>query len=258
MNPDNSAAYDAQALVIAIVFTAAAIPSPFLPNQPPTPPSNVAALRTLGLGASVKSLFTNPVFYLQFIGFVVFAGAIDALTTIVNQGLEPYGFPQVDAGYAVAFLIFVGVFVALIISPILDRTKAHLITLKVLVVILASSYTVLPFIPETHSTAGLYVVFAFIGASSLSVEPCVLEFQAATTHPVSPEYSSVICWSGAKIMTALFTYVAGNALMLKRPEEGQPKGSLFNGFIFLAASLWITVSTLFSGIQTGTLANLFN
>ena len=99
----------------------------------------------------------------------------------------------------------------------------------------------MPFVPESGSTAALFAVFALLGASSISVEPCVLELQASWTHPVSPEFSSVICWSGAHIITGVFTIVVGNALVMKKAEEGQPAESLFNGLIFLAVAVWLCV-----------------
>ncbi|CAK3864356.1 Major facilitator superfamily domain-containing 7 [Lecanosticta acicola] len=242
--------YDEQALIIAIVFTVAAIPAPFLPRAPPHPPSAVADVRRLGGLESMKLLLRNPTFYVQFISFAVFAGAIDAVITISNQAIHPYGYPQQDAGYAIAALVFVGIATAMVISPILDRTQAHLIALKVIVIFTAAAYTALPFIPQTRSVAGLYIIFALIGAGSLSIEPCVLEFQAAWTHPVSPEFSSVIGWCGAKVIGAIFIIVAGDSLALKKPQEGQPVGSLFNGLIFIAAMCWVCVPL---SLMTGTI-----
>lgn len=201
----------------------------------------MAAIQKLDIKGSLKSLARNPTFYLQLISFSIFAGSIDTVTAVTNQAIEPYGFPQVDAGYAVSFLLFVGIVASLVVSPILDYTKAHLIVLKVIIVCLAGSYTALIFIPQTESAAALYVVYSLIGVFSLSIEPCVLEFQAAWTHPVSPEFSSVICWSGAKLMTGIFTIIVGIELPLTKPQEGQPAGSLINGFIFIAVACWLCV-----------------
>lgn len=180
--------------------------------------------------------------------FAVFSGAIDTVTAITNQGIEPYGYPQASAGSAIACLIFVGIAAALIVSPILDRTKWHLSAMKLMVIIIAIAFTAVPFIPQTRSVAALCAVFAVLGAACLSIEPCVLEFQAAWTHPVSPEFSSVFCWAGAKVMGAVFTVVVGNELALEKPAEGQPVGSLFNGLIFMAVMVWLCVpGTLVNG-----------
>jgi MFS transporter, FLVCR family, MFS-domain-containing protein 7 len=229
-----------QALLIAAIFTAVALPAPFLPKEPRTPPSFVASTTKLGVWASIRSLFTNPMFYLQFVAFSILAGAIDASITVTTQAVVPYGYSQQDGANAIAILVFVGIAAAMIVSPILDRTKWHEPAMKVFCLCLAIIYTVCPFILNTHSVAALYAVYALIGAFSLSIEPCVLEFQASRTHPVSPEFSSVVCWSGAKVTGALFTILVGDVLVIKKPKEGQPRGSLFNGFLVIAGAAWVS------------------
>ncbi|KAK3708052.1 hypothetical protein LTR37_011745 [Vermiconidia calcicola] len=233
--------YAGQALLIAIVFTVVSIPVPFIPKEPPTPPSAVAAAKRLRVRESLKSIVRNRPFYLQFFTFAVVAGSIDTLTATTNQGVAAYGYTQNEAGFALACLVFVGILTAFIVSPILDRTKKHVLGLKVLVILIAASCTVLPFVPQTRSVPALMLVFAITGASTLSLQPCVLETQASWTHPVSPEFSSFICWSGAKVLAATFTIVVGNALALDEPRNGQPKGSLFYGQLLIAIMCWLTV-----------------
>jgi MFS transporter, FLVCR family, MFS-domain-containing protein 7 len=230
--------YDTQALIIAAIFTAIALPTPFLPKTPPTPPSYVASTAKLTFWASIRSLSTNPLFYIQFIAFSVLVGAVDTATNLTTQSVIPYGYTQLEGGYALACLILVGIAAALIVSPILDRTRWHERAMKVFIVCLAASYTASPFVLGTHSVGALYAIYALIGIFSLSIEPCVLEFQASRTHPVSPEFSSVVCWSGAKVTGAIFTVVVGEVLVMKKPEEGQPTGSLFNGLLVIAGAAW--------------------
>ena len=174
----------------------------------------------------------------------MFAGAIESELNITIQATMPYGYTQQEGAYAIAFLLFVGIGAALIVSPILDYTKWHVGAMKVFVVIVAATYTGLPWVPDSHSTAALYATYAIVGAFSLSLEPCVLEFQASSTHPVSPEFSSVLCWCGAKVMSAVFTIVAGDVLLLKQPAEGQPRESLFNGLLFIAGMAWLSAACI--------------
>lgn len=185
--------YAGQALLIAIVLTIVRIPVPFVPKAPPTPPSAVAAAKRLRVRESSKSIARIRPFYLQFFTFAVVAGSIDTLTATTNQGVAEHGYTQKEAGFALACLVFVGVLTALIVSPILDRTKKHVLGLKVLVILIAASCTLLPFVPQTRSVPALMLVFAITGASTLSLQPCVLEIQASWTHPVSPKFSSFIC-----------------------------------------------------------------
>lgn len=238
---DKGAEYDAQQLIVAIIFTAVALPAPFIPARPPVPPSKVASAKTLNVRDSLVSLAKNPVFYLQFSSFSFFAGAFDASASLLNQLIEPYGFSQLNAGFSIVFMIFTGILLAFIIAPILDRTKAHLLAQKIIIPIVAIAYTILPFIPETKSVPALYAVYALIGGASISMEPCALEFQANWTHPVSPEFSSVLCWTGAKVMGAVFVLIVGNDLWLKKEFDDQPQGSIMAGLIFQSIMVWLCV-----------------
>ena len=140
-----------------------------------------------------------------------------------------------------AIMVFVGVAGSLVISPILDRTQKHILGLKIFAVLIAALCTVLPFIPQFGSIPGLFLIFGWIGVSVFPTEPATLETQANWTHPVSPEFSSFICWSGSKVVSAGFTVLVGKTLMLEEPRNGQPKGSLFFGQLFVAGMCWLCV-----------------
>jgi MFS transporter, FLVCR family, MFS-domain-containing protein 7 len=137
--------------------------------------------------------------------------------------------------------VFSGILAAMIVSPILDRTKGHLLAFKILCVFIAASYTAYPFIPQTRSVPAVIFIFIIMGVSAITAQPPLLELQASWTHPVSPEFSSFICWGGARVIAATFTLIVGNALVLDEPQNGHPEGSLSNGLIFTAVMCWICV-----------------
>ena len=185
-----------------------------------------------------------PPFYLQFFGFSVYAGAFQTSSTLVNTVVYRYGFSETEAGNAGAIMIFVGLGSAVIFSVIVDKTRKHLLLTKIMVPLIACTYTALIFIPQTHSLAELYTIYALIGFTSYSIMPATLEFQANWTHPVNPVISSAICWMGGQLFSAIFIIVTDYALILKRPEYGQPAGSAFPGLIFIAAMAWSTVPAI--------------
>jgi hypothetical protein len=50
-------------------------------------------------------------------------------------------------------------------------------------------------------------------------------------------------------MSAIFTIIAGDVLLLKQPNEGQPRGSLFNGLLFIAGMAWLAAAcVLFTNV----------
>ncbi|KAK4547661.1 hypothetical protein LTR36_000618 [Oleoguttula mirabilis] len=234
-------------LYTSIISSVACIPAPFVPKAPPTPPSAFAAAPVLGLRKSLGTLLRNKPFYLMFASFTIFVAAFQTSANLVVQMLQPYGFSEVQAGIASSVMVFVGIIAAAIASPILDRLQNHMLAVKCLTPVIAGSYLILIFIPQTHSVAGIYVIFAVIGAASFSITPGTLEFQAAWTHPVSPEVSSTICWSGGQLFTAIFIIVM-DSLVNKKTWHGQPPGSLAKGLVFQAAMTVLCVPlTLLTG-----------
>ncbi|KAK5133799.1 hypothetical protein LTR08_007228 [Meristemomyces frigidus] len=224
-------------LYTSIISSVACIPGPFIPAAPPSPPSAAAAMPQLGIIDALRRLSRNLPFYLMLISFSLFLAAFQATSTLVNQIIQPYGFSEINAAVAGSLQVLVGLVTAAAVSPILDRTNCHLLVIKIVTPIIAVSYLALAFIPQTHSVAGIYLIFSFIGAASFSLTPGALEFQAAWTHPVSPEISSTLCWGGGQLLSALFIIIM-DTLAENEPSGGQPAGSLFRGLVFQAIVVW--------------------
>jgi MFS family permease len=226
-------------LYTAIISSVASIPSMFISAGPPTPPSATAAAEKLDLPAAFRSLARNANFYLVLIPFAIYVGCFNSTSTLLNQILEPYGFSETEAGVSGALLIFVGLGVSAVVSPMVDRTKAYLATLKTLVPVLAICYTALIFMPGTESAAGPYIICALLGAASFSLLPMTLELLTITTFPVSPEVSSVVAWTAGQILGAIFVVVM--KAMESNGYDDEPPGSLKAALIFQAAIAWIGV-----------------
>jgi cyanate permease len=125
----------------------------------------------------MRQLLGTLEFWLILIPFSVYVGFFNSVSSLLNQILSPHGFSQTEAGIAGGILIVVGLVMAAIISPLTDRFKHYLGTIRVLVPIIAASYIGLVFAPG--SSAGIapsYVVMALMGASSFALLPVVLEY----------------------------------------------------------------------------------
>jgi sugar phosphate permease len=227
-------------LYTAIISSVAALPAIFIPKAPPTPPSAIAAAPILDLRAALRQLPRSIPFWLIFIPFSVYVGFFNATSSLLVPMLEPYGFSEEDAGIAGAVLIVVGLVASAIISPMVDRTKAYLITVKVLVPFIAISYVILIFMPATRSIAGVYITCALIGGTSFSLLPCTLELFTLVTHPISPEVSSTIAWSGGQFLGAVFIIIM-NALRSYGGSNGGPDGNMTRALIFQAVISCVVV-----------------
>ncbi|KAJ9295755.1 hypothetical protein DTO271G3_5778 [Paecilomyces variotii] len=221
-------------LYISIISTVATVPSIFLPAAPPTPPSasSQATVSRGSLRKEITQLFHTVEFYLIFIPFSIYVGFFNSVSSLLNQILSPYNFSETDAGIAGGILIIVGLIASAIVSPLTDRFKHYLTTIKILIPIVAASYIGLIFAPS--SPAGIapsYVVCAILGASSFSLLPVTLEYLVEITYPFAPEIGSTICWTGGQLLGAIFIIVQD---ALKAPSDAHPPYSMRNALIFSA------------------------
>ncbi|KAJ5086575.1 hypothetical protein NUU61_007882 [Penicillium alfredii] len=220
-------------LYISIISTVASLPSFFLPAAPPTPPSASSAIPRTPLIAASRQLLTTVEFWLILIPFSVYVGFFNSVSSLLNQILSPHGFSETEAGIAGAILIVAGLVTAAVTSPLTDRFKHYLCSIRVLVPIVAATYIGLIFAPP--SPAGLapsYVVMALLGASSFALLPIVLEYLVEITYPFSPEFGSTICWTGGQLLGACFILIQD---ALKADTDADPPFNMRNALIFSAA-----------------------
>ncbi|KAK5688005.1 hypothetical protein LTR17_026578 [Elasticomyces elasticus] len=225
-------------LYTSILSSAITILAPFVPAAPPTPPSAIAASEKLDLRAALRVLPRNRQFWLLLLPFSIYVGFFNACSSLLNQIFAPYGFTETEAGIAGGLLIVVGLIASAIVSPLVDRTKRYLLTIKILVPIIASSYLALIFMPATRSVIGPYIICSLLGASSFSLLPCALEYLVVITHPVSPEITSVICWTGGQLLGAVFIVVM---TALRGGEDSKPPGEMTQALVFEAVVAWVGV-----------------
>lgn len=165
------------------------------------------------------------------IPFIGYVGLFNSISSLLNQIMVPYGFSDDDAGIAGAILIVVGLVAAAITSPILDRTKAFLLSIKVAVPIIGLCYLIFIWMPATRSIAGPYIVLAILGAASFSLVPVVMEYLVELTHPVSPEVTSTLAWAGGQLLGALLIIISD---ALKAGATANPANNMNNALIFQA------------------------
>jgi MFS transporter, FLVCR family, MFS-domain-containing protein 7 len=217
--------------------TVICLPAPFLPKQPPTPPSASSSLPKTSLSQSVPLLIRSPSFWLVFLPYTVYVGLFNALSSLLNQILEPYGFSETDAGITGALLIVVGLVFAAITSPLSDRYHTHLTPIKILVPILAIAYLAFTFAPATRNVAAPYAISAVIGAASFALVPIALEYLVEVNWPASPEVSSVFCWAGGQLLGAILIIGMGEL----KGAAGEPAGSMKRALILQAVIACVVV-----------------
>lgn len=176
-------------------------------------------------------LARNPTFFLVFIPFATYVGFFNSLSSLLTQVLTPYGFSEETSGIAGAVLILVGLVSAAITSPFVDRTKAYLTFIRVLVPVIAICYLAFIWAPGTRTIVAPYVILAILGAASFSLVPVALEWLVEVTYPVGPESSSTICWAGGQLLGGMFIVISD---ALKGGKETSPPFTMSKALIFEA------------------------
>ena len=218
-------------LYVAIISTVAAVPSFFVPAKPPTPVSPSSTQVAPDLRQTLRLLSRNPTFWLLVLPYWVYVGFFNSISSLLTQMMTPYGFTETESGIAGALLILVGLVAAAVTSPIIDRTKAYLVFIKLLVPVIALSYVVFIWAPGTRSIAAPYVILSVLGAASFSLVPIALEFLVEVTFPAGPEASSTICWTGGQLLGGIFILVSD---ALKAGKEADPPFTMSKALIFQA------------------------
>ncbi|KAL4808342.1 major facilitator superfamily domain-containing protein [Aspergillus unguis] len=219
-------------LYIAIMATVASIPSFLIPAGPPTPPSASSAATKPSLIPAITQLFQTLEFWLVLVPFGIYVGFFNSVSSLLNQILSPYNFSETEAGIAGGILIVVGLISSAILSPLTDRYKHYLATIRILVPIVAIAYIALVFCPS--SPAGIapsYAILAVLGASSFGLLPVVLEYLVEITYPFSPEIGSTICWTAGQLLGAVFIVIQD---ALKAGDNADPPQNMRNALIFSA------------------------
>ncbi|KAK7976030.1 hypothetical protein PG989_014493 [Apiospora arundinis] len=221
-------------LYVSIIATVVAVPSLFTPAAPPTPVASSSSSPKEPLMASIRRVVRIPEIWMILIPYGVYVGFFNSISTILNQAMMPYGYTSDEAGIAGAVLIVVGLVSSAISSPILDRTKAYLLAIKVFVPIIGLMYLIFIWMPGTHGAGGLagpYVVLAILGASSFSLVPVALEYLTELSHPCSPEVTSTVAWGSGQLLGGCFILISD---ALKDGPDANPPLHMQKSLIFHA------------------------
>lgn len=235
-------------LYVAIISTVCCLPSFILSASPPTPPSAASGAPKPSVNlATLQRLLKNPGFICLFIPFTIYVSCFNAISSLLNSILYPYGFSETAAGLTGALLIVVGLVTSAVTSPVLDRARhLRLWAVRVFVPVIAAMYIAWIFLPETRGDAAPYAVSAVLGAASFALVPLALELLVDVSWPESPEVSSVVCWSAGQLGGAICIIIM-DALAGVWP--GQPAGNMKAGLVFLAVFACLAVpAPMFLGV----------
>ncbi|KZS98469.1 MFS general substrate transporter [Sistotremastrum niveocremeum HHB9708] len=232
--------------LFAIVSTGLMLPSLFMRNSPPKAPTHAGSLPFQGILITLRTLFSPGKYphstmdnqdrldmLVITLGFGVYVAGINAFTLLSNQMLSPYGYSEDTAGFMGAALILSGLLSAAVTSPLFDRVLTHHlgITLRATTPFLAAAWIALIWAVRPHNAAPLYILFALIGAISITLLPVALELGCEITR--NADAAAAILWFSGNLFSVVFVLV-GNALtdgQDANPPFNMRRASIFNAVI---------------------------
>jgi MFS transporter, FLVCR family, MFS-domain-containing protein 7 len=108
------------------------------------------------------------------------------------------------AGICGAVCISSGLLATAIISPVIARCKASLISLRIFIPIIGLCYLAFIWIPDTQSQTEMLIIIAILGAATFSLIPTTLEYLVDSLHPIAPENTSSLCWAAGQLLGVVF------------------------------------------------------
>ncbi|KAJ3293042.1 Major facilitator super domain-containing protein 7 [Rhizoclosmatium sp. JEL0117] len=204
-------------IIFVIVFVTG-LTTLFVYDKPAIAPSKSAQEESMPFKEGMKALFGNWQFMLIVLVFGLTAGSLDTYFTMISDYITPYGYTEGDSGMLGIVTIVAGTISSLVISIILDRTKAHRLCMKWLTVVaFAGSLGFYFCAPYTERRVWLFICAVFIGMGGFSLAPIALELGVECTYPVAEGSSAGFLQTSGQFF-GVIVLVVSNAF--RNSEDG--------------------------------------
>ncbi|KAI9329155.1 major facilitator superfamily domain-containing protein [Obelidium mucronatum] len=211
-------------------------------NNPSHPPSASASQEKVKYGEGWRQIIWNRHFWIAVTVGGTAIATPSTMSTFSSNYLKPYGYSEDLAGNLGMTLFGGGIASAIVLSRVLDYTKAHITVMKVLAFTLLIG-VVLFYVACVHLNAVwlLYCGCVVIGMGAIPNLAITLELCVESTFPIAEATSTGILYLFSQIFTVVMIALS-NALI---DSDGKPWKSLvmlitFNGITCVAAALYNT------------------
>jgi len=231
-------------LVQAIIPTVAVLFVFLFKKEPSIPPSLATTVDKTPLLQSLKEVFTNTPFVLLLVFFSLGLGVFNALTTVVDQLVNPFGYNTDVAGLLGVLLIALGLVGAGIFSFAVERTRKFKIFTMISVWMLIFSFIWMTTALKPNNLASLSASWAFLGFFALPLLPLTLEFGVELTFPVPEVVTNGILMLFGQIFGVVFTFVID---AIQQPganfQQNTRYGCWFMFALMVVAGIFISLLT---------------
>eukprot|EP00762_Andalucia_godoyi_P006183 ANDGO_01614.mRNA.1 Uncharacterized protein B0416.5 len=193
----------------------------------------------------VKAVLTNKPFLILLCSFGTALGVFNAVTSLLDQWVSPYGFSEDQTGILGASLIVSGIACAGAVGPLVDKYRCYATIIKTgFLTVLIAFAAFSAFLPNlgkmfTHATDGfplLIALMVIIGAAGMCLLPVTMEASVEVVYPVGEGIPCGLLSIAGQIVGAVLLAIAS---VMQDQEDGSPVGSLW-----LMVALLVVASVL--------------
>ncbi|KAI8377521.1 uncharacterized protein BYT42DRAFT_593777 [Radiomyces spectabilis] len=188
---------------IAILSTAAAVPTVFLPIKPKIAASVTALADRLPFWTAVKQLARIPAFWCVAWLSSIVMGMTFSISVLIMEAIVPYGYTEQQAGVCAAVIVLLGFLGGVI--------------------------------PNAFSV--ILAACALNGFLSYALIPIYLELASEMSYPIPESISACIIWSFATLFMLIFSVIID---MLRAGPEAIPPYNMDKSMIAAAAMMLVS------------------
>jgi len=237
----------------------------FFKDQPPTAPSKSTKLKIdnaregaeASAGVSdyqravdsfkqdMLTLLHNKDYILLVISFGIGVGFFNALLTLLNQIVQPFGYSNDDAGTFGAVFIVFGLVGAGSIGSLMEKTKAYRPILKIGVAICVFFLGLFLCMLFSNNYWPLLASIGILGFFMLPLLPVMMENCAECTYPIPEDMSMGVMFATSNLLGLGFIFAL--QYLLEVPAVGPPPFLPSNFFIIGVLFVAFAVLQFFNG-----------
>ena len=206
--------------------------APFTPQRERADPTSPVKLAW----ADCKLLLRDGNYCLLWLAFSLLLATFNALLTLVNQVVSPFGYSNDDASYAGMALIVAGLVGAGVCSVIMERTKAYLLICRCGFFACLLSTIVLVSMLQPDNLPGLLLGWALVRFFLLPMLPSCFELISIITFPITSDIGVGLLLVGGNVLGIPLVYVL-EALIQTQAWKSAPGSSVFVVVVIFVASL---------------------
>ncbi|RKO84901.1 major facilitator superfamily domain-containing protein, partial [Blyttiomyces helicus] len=209
---------------LACLSLLAAIGSLFIYDTPPTPPSRSAGMPSDPFLPGMKKLVRNRSYIILFVVFGFMIGIFNTFVTLINDYVTPYGYTDNDAGNVGVALIASGIISAGIVGPIMDRTLAHQLALKICTLLGTAGLVVFTFGCDPNRIGTVFAGAILMGAGGFPLLAVCLELGVECSWPIAEGTTAGGLWFSANFFGIIFLLISN---LLRNPDSTLRRGLIF-------------------------------